>query len=954
LHAMEIIDSQKKPVIGIIITTLFDDYQRMIVTGIRRQAAFLKVRTVCFNAGLFDFGEFTRMSKFQVFSLISNAVIDGIVILPGALLWESGEKELADILRNCSGIPMVSIGIGLPGIPSIVVDNAVGMNRLFDHFIQVHGSKRIAFVRGPECNEEAQQRFKAYKDSLQRYGIPYDPDLVFQGDFETWAGPDAVIHFLDKKKVAFDTFICSDDQNAIQAIDALKKRGLRVPADVRVGGFDDIDMSRDCSPPLTTVHQPLLELGCMGMQFAFDLVDGKTVTVLSTVPTNLVTRSSCGCPTADLKTPESETLRADAPAGSSLLDAVYTELGGIFPFSWAVLQHEELFLQIESLISLIKAALDDPGLAGDVHAMLVKTVEAFNEKGMATTLWPDIIRKVLMNAASGAQTDAGKRNLQLLWKTCMTALSMTEMLVQSRSHMVGESEAINLQLIGHRLSACFTFEDIWKVLSTQLPLANIHGCCVSLFKEDQSQAHQYYSLSGTQCIPGIDVEFPKTLLVAGGLDCSGSTPYCIVPLIIEQGHEGFVVFEMDAVSRKFEMISEQIGNALRAAFLLEQIRKQNIVLRESENEDLRVTLNSIGDAVIATDAAGRVVRMNTVAEKMTGWPANEANAVSLFKVLGTSNMAEFQKIEQSFKKILLQGQVSESLTQISFTAKDGTERQVNYSGAPIRNLDSSIVGVVLVIRDVTEQLRLEEQLRQTQKMESLGQLASGIAHDLNNMMTGISGNAQMIQQMSQNPEYILQASKTILAITDSATELMHNLLAFAHKTKIQTAPVDIHACINDVKNILEHSIGKHIEIIENLKASNTIVCGESALLQNVLINLSLNARDAMTNGGTLTIATDNVMLDQKFCSKSSFDLVPGLYIAVRVRDTGQGMSPDVQKRIFEPFFTTKEIGKGTGLGLSAVYGIVKSHKGSITVHSKTGQGTTFAVYLPVDENKNHT
>jgi len=398
-----------------------------------------------------------------------------------------------------------------------------------------------------------------------------------------------------------------------------------------------------------------------------------------------------------------------------------------------------------------------------------------------------------------------------------------------------------------------------------------------------------------------------------------------------------------------EILEQMVQERTKELSLTNLALKQNLALRESENKDIRIMLDSIGDAVIATDAAGHVTRMNTVAEKMTGWSVSEATTVSVFKVLGIDNAAELQKIESSFKSILHHGQASNAFKQISFSAKDGSNHQVNYSGVPIRNLDSSIVGVVLVIRDVTEQLRMEEQLRQTQKMESLGHLASGIAHDLNNMLTGISGNAQIMQQKCGDPEYITRSSKTILAITDSATELMRNLLAFAHKTKIKAAPIDIHACISDAKNILDHSIGKNIQVVLNLNASAAVVHGESALLQNVIINLSLNARDAMPDGGTLTIATDNVIVDQTFCGTSPFELLPGQYIAVIVIDTGQGMSPEVQKRIFEPFFTTKEMGKGTGLGLSAVYGIVKSHKGSVTVRSKLGQGTTFVVYLPLVE-----
>jgi len=944
---MSVPNSGKIPTIGIIVTTLFDDYQRMIVSGIQREATHLGIRTVCFDAGLFDYSQYSRVPRFRVFSLVSPATIDGIIMIPGVLLWENREKELDEILRKCSGIPLVSIGIALAGVPSIIVDNGIGMNRLFDHLIRDHGSRRIAFVRGPECNNEAEERFLAYKDSLARYHIPYDPNLVFLGDFETWSGPNAVVHFCETKMVQFDTLVCSDDQNAIRAAQSLQKRGLRVPEDIRVTGFDDIDISKDCSPPLTTVHQPLFELGCMGLQYIHSLMSGNELPLVKTVPTHLVMRASCGCPMTDFGFRQNGSPADAAP----VLDTVLADLREIFPLAWTSSQHEELLGGMESFVDLVRRFASNTGLERDACSLLQATIVAFEENGMATTLWHEILRKIFLAASRQAETDDQRKNLEQLWKSCLITLFTTEALSESRCHMAVNSEAVNLQFIGYRLSSCFTYEDMWKVLAVQLPLANVSGCWLSVCSEHKPAAIQHFSLDCALRGVSEKVEFSKSMLIAEGLDHSHPVSYCVVPLIIGQGPEGFVIFTVDIISRKYETISEQISSAMRAVFLLEQIHKQNLALRESENEDIRITLNSIGDAVIATDAAGRVVRMNTVAEKMSGWSSLEATNISLFKVLGITNRAELQKMEQSFTAILRSGQAGDSFKQISFTAKDGAEHLVNYSGAPIRNLDSSIVGVVLVIRDMTEQIRMEEQLRQTQKMESLGQLASGIAHDLNNMLTGISGNAQMMQQMAASPEYVTKSSKTILAITDSATELMRNLLAFSHKTRIQSAPVDVHECIGNVKNILDHSIGKEIEVVLDLKAGSTVVCGESALLQNVVLNLCLNARDAMPGGGKLTIATDNVMLDRIFCTNSPFDLAPGPYIAVRVKDTGMGMSPEVQKRIFEPFFTTKEIGKGTGLGLSAVYGIVKSHKGSVTVSSKLGLGTTFAVYLPTEETR---
>ncbi len=248
--------------------------------------------------------------------------------------------------------------------------------------------------------------------------------------------------------------------------------------------------------------------------------------------------------------------------------------------------------------------------------------------------------------------------------------------------------------------------------------------------------------------------------------------------------------------------------------------------------------------------------------------------------------------------------------------------------------------------DITEQRRTEQQLRHAQKMEAIGQLAGGIAHDFNNILAAIQGNADLIRlDMGLDSQHVARAEEIVKA-SQRATELTRQLLTFARKAEIQRADVDVHAVIREVTKLLSHSLDRRIEISVDLRAKLATVTGDEGQLQNALLNLGINARDAMPEGGTLKFATRDIQIDEQE-AQDLFYGAAGRYIEINITDTGIGMAPETQDKIFEPFFTTKEVGKGTGLGLAAVYGCVKSHNGAISVDSKLGEGATFRILLPL-------
>ncbi|MBN2703277.1 MAG: PAS domain S-box protein, partial [Pontiellaceae bacterium] len=342
----------------------------------------------------------------------------------------------------------------------------------------------------------------------------------------------------------------------------------------------------------------------------------------------------------------------------------------------------------------------------------------------------------------------------------------------------------------------------------------------------------------------------------------------------------------------------------------------------SLSENLRTTLLAIGDAVIVTDEHSIITRANPTAEKLTGYAEAQ--------LIGQPFESRVHLLDIDSKKPLckpieyaIKFEADRPLNGEWLLRDQGNvERRISCVAAPIHETSGDVTGVVLVMRDITEQFLMLNQLHQAQKMDSVGQLAGGIAHDFNNMLVAIIGAAEML---GDNVPEDKETRDLLQIIEDSsmrAADLTQKLLSFSRKGKQTSTPLDVHKVIEESIALLKCSIDKRIHIEAQLEAELSMIVGDPSQLQNALLNLGINARDAMPDGGTLTITTENTELDDVFCETCPFDVSPGHHLEITISDTGHGMSPETLERIFEPFFTTKEVGKGTGLGLAAVYGAV--------------------------------
>lgn len=490
---------------------------------------------------------------------------------------------------------------------------------------------------------------------------------------------------------------------------------------------------------------------------------------------------------------------------------------------------------------------------------------------------------------------------------------------------------------------------------------------------------------------------------------------------------------------------------------------------QDREENLRLTLNAIGDAVIVTNEEGIINRMNPIAEKLVGQTAELAMGKKLQHIFHIKRATTGEDLPSPITKILEDGELVELHQDTLLSPAEGKEFPIAHSGAPIKNSSGEIVGAILVFRDmseehemqrnlqnlrnylqniidsmpsmligvnihgkvtqwnkmaadltgisakkakeqeletllpqladklekvthsihsrevykwsetglfqdlhithdeitiyplkshsiqgavirvddISEKITLEGQLLQSRKMDAIGQLSGGIAHDFNNMLNGIMVSAEMLTlDLADSSEDIKESVDIIMKAATQASDLSCKLLTFGRQSANEKSEVDLTEIVDETRSILSRTIDKKISITVVNKTEQSMILGDKSALQNVLMNLGINASHAMPKGGLLHFHMSNRLLTPESCKNREFSLEPGNFIELTIRDTGVGIAPAILDKIFDPFFTTKKIGKGTGLGLSVSYGTIKEHHGAITVNSTVGEGTLFTILLP--------
>ena len=362
-------------------------------------------------------------------------------------------------------------------------------------------------------------------------------------------------------------------------------------------------------------------------------------------------------------------------------------------------------------------------------------------------------------------------------------------------------------------------------------------------------------------------------------------------------------------------------------------------IRESERK-YRELIEHTSYGVFRSTQDGRFLEVNPALVKILGYASKE-------EVLALNAATDVYRNPPDRLAVLQDYALGSGFRRgdLEWKRKDGSIASLRTSGREVRDGGGNAQYYEVMVEDVTQQRALEDQLRQAQKMEAVGRLAGGVAHDFNNLVAVIMGNADLLLDLLPAGEKTTQRVSDIKAAAKRAAELTQRLLAFSRKQVLEPRVIDLNSVIRDTGKLLVRLLGEDITVVTRLEPHLGAVKADPAQIEQAFMNLVINARDAMPGGGTLTIESGNVELDEMYC-RGHDAVVPGPYVMLAVSDTGTGMDEETKARVFEPFFTTKELGRGTGLGLAMVYGFVRQSGGAIWVYSEPGQGATFKIYLP--------
>jgi PAS domain S-box-containing protein len=390
------------------------------------------------------------------------------------------------------------------------------------------------------------------------------------------------------------------------------------------------------------------------------------------------------------------------------------------------------------------------------------------------------------------------------------------------------------------------------------------------------------------------------------------------------------------------------GRPMFTAFLRDISERRRA---ERITSELAAVVANSNDAIIGCKLDGTIRSWNVGAENIYGWSADEAIGHSLEMLMPPEKQDECPGMLATVRR-------GESLANYETVRlrKDGKKISVSLTDSPILDGEGKVTGLSSIARDITERKRLEEELLQSQKMDAVGRLAGGIAHDFNNILTAILGYSDLLIGQIDSRHWMYRHLSEIRKAADFAAALTHQLLAFSRRQPLYLRVFVINETVRNMQKMLQRVIGEQIKIRTEMTAEVGRVKADPSQLEQVLLNLCVNARDAMPGGGAITISTEDVNYFPDG-DEAVNEMPAGAYVKLSVSDTGTGIPPDVIKHIFEPFFTTKAQGQGTGLGLATCYGIVKQSGGYISVESAPGKGATFSIYLPsVNESgeKSHT
>jgi DNA-binding LacI/PurR family transcriptional regulator/GAF domain-containing protein len=586
-------EQKSRPTIALITDQIVYEYQAGIWSGVIATARERDANLICFVGGRLHSSTGFEGQGNVVYDLVSAESVDGLVIMTGAVGSQVAPEETRAFCEGYRSLPMVSVGLVLEGIPSVLVDNEKGLRDVLIHLIEDHGRRRIAFIRGPVTNEEAELRYRTYVNVLSECGLPLDSDLVAHGDFLRPSGMAAINLLLDERRVDFEAVVAANDSMALGALEALQAREIRVPYDVTVVGFDDVEETRFVTPPLTTVRQPLYRQGQQATEMLLALLAGEEVPERVTLPTEALIRQSCGCLSPVVLQAEAgqvvrrvdQTFEAALAARRESILSEMVQAAGI-PAVGSIPE------QVEQLVDAFSVELTGKSPGAFLLALGEILGQAEMEDG-DRPLWQEAISTLRRHALPYLGDDETRSRVEDLWQQARVMIGETAERVQAYKALQGEQQAQMLRQIEASLITTFDVGALMDVLAGELPGLGLPSVYLSLYEDPQPYAYPdpapgrsrlmlAYTEEGRVELPSGGLRFPSRQLVPEGMWFGRPYSYVAEPLYFREDQSGFALFGVGSrEGMVYETLRGQISSALQGARLVQQVEERSRALQEA-------------------------------------------------------------------------------------------------------------------------------------------------------------------------------------------------------------------------------------------------------------------------------------------------------------------------------------------------------------------------------------
>ena len=933
--------------LGLLIDQLVSGYARRIIEGVSSGSRSQDANLIVFSGRILGTPNAHDYQNNVIYDYIRPGTVDALVMATGTQGSYLSFEQFLAYTGRFTGIPLVSLGIRVAGVPSVVTDNRAGILEAMDHLVDVHGLRRIAFMKGPEINQEAQERFAVYREAVAARGLDDDPSLWIEGDF-TRAGARRALagRCRGPGKTDFQALLAANDEMAIGAVEALREQGCSVPRDVSIIGFDNIQDAQFVLPSLTTVGQLLIDQGRTAALLAAALARGEAVPPEVVLPAGLVLRTSCGC------LPRSVTALDRLPtrgrrAGTRVVDAgkVIAQLESQFPPPLPDPSMDSVRRSVEKLAEKAgtRAFLDT------FQDILNEGVESGNH----ITAWQLLLTGLQRELIAAARSRGRRALLQEYFQKAQGLLAEMLRLEQGKALSEMQGHLSQLRRVTERLASVASIDQLMDDLARELELLDIGTCFIACYPEEKRHIRGDAWIVPDRAEATLSLVDGQRVMADGGRAFSPADRFVPPPylpaerrytlittaLFFREDQIGYIAFQPGMRdSAIYETFCVQLCSLLNSSLLF-SARQRVLDALERERALVAVLMDTLPDRIYFKDERSRFVLVNASMARALGL-GTPAQAV------GRTDFDYFtpehaQPAFDAEQEIMRTGTPLVDIEEKE-TLPDGRSTWVSTTKMPLRDRQGRTIGTFGVSRDNSERRLAEARLIQAQRLESLGILAAGIAHQFNNINTVVKG---YLDALLDSPglsvlvrSYGEEAQKGVERLVD-ITERLQGLTA-------SSEPGGESCRLNLIARSLLHAFEKKLDerkvSVELHLLETPPVPIHSSRAGFVFTSLLDNALDAVMERPVRAVTITTGTADT-----TAF---------LEIRDTGCGISQEDIRRLFTPFFTRKGEWapsnspqakvRGVGLSLSVCRSTVSESGGRIEVESEPGIGTTFRVWLP--------